>query len=260
MAEFLTTVDISSKITQIIRKADQHIGIVSPYLQLSDKIKRRLRDACRDGKEVLIIYGKDDLRGDVEAFIAELGSVHLFYNEDLHAKCYFNEHEIVITSMNLYEYSERNNREMGIAASADEDIYKEAVEEVRSIRNDAERQTLAVSKQGTTPSLSQLFELGGDGNSHAGTEATPLAKAGVCIRCRAEIDHDPGRPYCRDCFSVWARYQDEEYPENHCHTCGTPHQTTMSRPQCKGCWRKTRYALSSRAESEGLSYLRKQKP
>jgi hypothetical protein len=43
---------------------------------------------------------------------------------------------MVISSMNLYEFSEKNNREIGILVDAvlDQDIYKEALKEVESIK------------------------------------------------------------------------------------------------------------------------------
>ena len=59
----------------------------------------------------------------------------LYYYQNLHAKCYFNETEMVITSMNLYEFSERNNREMGllIKKTEDSEIFNDTVNETHSI-------------------------------------------------------------------------------------------------------------------------------
>ncbi len=63
--------------------------------------------------------------------------------QDLHAKCYLNENEALLTSMNLYEFSQSNNDEMGLIVSKREepdlydkirqrvDAYREASEEIR---------------------------------------------------------------------------------------------------------------------------------
>ena len=39
--------------------------------------------------------------------------IDVYFNEKLHAKCYMNEDTAIITSMNLYEASEKN-RELGV--------------------------------------------------------------------------------------------------------------------------------------------------
>ncbi len=50
-------------------------------------------------------------------------------------KCYLNESKCIITSMNLYEFSQINNNEMGIYLDKQDDqaAYKDAYEEVQRI-------------------------------------------------------------------------------------------------------------------------------
>ena len=50
---------------------------------------------------------------------------------NLHAKCYLNENKALLTSMNLYEFSQVNNNEMGILVTRDEDddLYREIEKE-----------------------------------------------------------------------------------------------------------------------------------
>ena len=54
---------------------------------------------------------------------------------NLHAKCYMNEEMCIITSLNLYEFSQVNNNEMGILIQRAEDaqLYKDAYEEAQRI-------------------------------------------------------------------------------------------------------------------------------
>lgn len=55
--------------------------------------------------------------------------------KNLHAKCYMNEELCIITSLNLYEFSQVNNNEMGILIQRSEDaqLYKDAYEEAQRI-------------------------------------------------------------------------------------------------------------------------------
>lgn len=50
-----------------------------------------------------------------------LSGLKLYYSEQLHAKCYFNEEHMIITSMNLHEYSQRNNKKFGLLINRRED-------------------------------------------------------------------------------------------------------------------------------------------
>jgi phosphatidylserine/phosphatidylglycerophosphate/cardiolipin synthase-like enzyme len=55
--------------------------------------------------------------------------------KNLHAKCYMNEEMCIVTSLNLYEFSQVNNNEMGILIRRAEDsqLYKDAYEEAQRI-------------------------------------------------------------------------------------------------------------------------------
>ena len=55
--------------------------------------------------------------------------------QNLHAKCYLNESECIISSLNLYEFSQVNNNEMGISVRKyeDDEVFKDAYEEAQRI-------------------------------------------------------------------------------------------------------------------------------
>jgi len=63
---------------------------------------------------------------------------------------------------------------------------------------------------------------------------------GVCIRCHTEIKLNPHIPYCYSCFKNWKRYGNNTYQEKFCHICGKAHQTSMAKPVCLSCYRKSR--------------------
>lgn len=135
MAKFLTTTGTSSAIEEIIRKAADQLVIVTPYLKLNKHIEQRLKDASKREVNMKIIYGKKELAFDQIAFLEQLEYLDLLYCENLHAKCYYNEQTMVMTSMNLYEFSEKNNREIGAQFDVKEDyhLFKDAREEIESI-------------------------------------------------------------------------------------------------------------------------------
>jgi hypothetical protein len=80
MAEFLTTRNVSSSIIDIIRQADQEICLVCPYIRFADQVAERLSDADRDGKDILVVYGKEDLRDDTRRVLSGLQTTPSFPN------------------------------------------------------------------------------------------------------------------------------------------------------------------------------------
>ena len=75
----------------------------------------------RPSVDIRIIYGKSELQPDESEWLQGLDAVKTSYRKDLHAKCYLNEDMALLTSMNLYEFSEKNNDEMGVLVSREED-------------------------------------------------------------------------------------------------------------------------------------------
>lgn len=221
MAKFLTTSGTSHHIENIILGAKKELFLVSPYLQISKTFFERLRDASNRGVSITIIYGKNNLQEFQLRSLQEIKNIQLYFFENLHAKCYFNEANMVITSMNMYEFSEKNNREMGILIQRkkDEDIFIDAVMETSSI-------------------LESAFHMR-NGNLHTqSTQGFPKnIQKGFCIRCETKIPYDPEKPYCRDCYYSWSEWENYDYVEKICHCCGKPEPTSMMKPECYKCYR-----------------------
>jgi hypothetical protein len=140
MAKFLTTIELSYQILQIIKTADREIILVTPYIKLSSNLKEKLAEADLKGKEITLIYGKSGLTKEEKSFLENLNNLSIYFHENLHAKCYFNEFNMLVTSMNLYEFSEKQNREFGIFIEKEIDengIFEDVVEEVYSIMQNA---------------------------------------------------------------------------------------------------------------------------
>lgn len=137
MAKFLTTVGTSFYIEQIIINSTDSLTLVTPYLKLSQNLLERLSDAEKEGVKITLVYGKSELAQQEKVKLYSLNNIRIYFCQNLHAKCYHNEDLMIITSMNLYEFSERNNREMGILAEKekDEEIFSSTLKEIESIKN-----------------------------------------------------------------------------------------------------------------------------
>src|SRR5688572_16163991 len=142
MAKFLTTAGNSYFIEQVILNAEKSLTIVTPYLKLSATLLDRLKDADRAGIRMSLIYGKNELSETEKKAIKDLANLEIFFCSNLHAKCYHNESSMIISSMNLHEFSEKNNREMGllIEKAADGEIYRDTIKEIESIKNASKKQ------------------------------------------------------------------------------------------------------------------------
>ncbi len=135
MAKFLNTSATNYYLEELIKSASDRLILISPFLKLNDRIKELLEDKNRLKIDVRIVYGKSELQPEEINWLKELTFVRTSFCKNLHAKCYINEESCIITSLNLYEFSQVNNNEMGvfISRSEDSDIYRDAYEEAQRI-------------------------------------------------------------------------------------------------------------------------------
>ena len=140
MPQFLTTSGTSYYIEEIIIKAKAELVLITPYLKLSRILFERLADANARGVRIRVVYGKSELHPRERRQLDALANVELLFLANLHAKCYFNDSTLIVSSMNLYEFSEKNNREMGIVLTrgADGDCFADALAEAHSILHAAQ--------------------------------------------------------------------------------------------------------------------------
>lgn len=135
MAKFLNTSAINYFLEELIKNAKDRLILISPFLKLNDRIKELLTDKNRLKIDVRIVYGKTELLPEEVNWLKELTYVRTSFCKNLHAKCYLNEAICIISSLNLYEFSQINNNEMGILISRTDDaeLYKDAYEEASRI-------------------------------------------------------------------------------------------------------------------------------
>ena len=135
MAKFLNSSGTTYNLEEQIKNASDRLIIISPYLKLNERIKELLEDRNRLKIDIRIVYGKNDLHPEEINWLKNLTFIRTSFCKNLHAKCYLNENECIITSLNLYEFSQVNNNEMGVLIYRNEDakLYADTYEEAQRI-------------------------------------------------------------------------------------------------------------------------------
>ena len=135
MAKFLNTSATNYYLEELIKNASERLILISPFLKLNDRIKELLEDKNRLKIDVRVLYGKSELQPEEINWLKELTFIRTSFCKNLHAKCYMNEDSCIISSLNLYEFSQVNNNEMGvfIDRNTDSEMYRDSYEEAQRI-------------------------------------------------------------------------------------------------------------------------------
>ena len=119
---------------------------------------------------------------------------------------------MIISSMNLHQYSERNNREMGIFIEKEDDyeMFIDAINEANSIKNSSR--------------LVYTNRISGE-----------YRRNGHCIRCSTNIQLNSHRPYCYSCYKKWAIQANPQFRERKCHNCNQDFAASLEQSVCRNC-------------------------
>lgn len=213
MAKFLNTPGLSYHLEEMIKNTKDKIVLISPYLQFNDRIKEHLQNLNIQKKDIRIVYRENKLHPDENNWLAQQVGVRTSICKNLHAKCYINENEAIITSMNLYEFSQLNNNEMGIYVSKDNDgdLYKEIYGEVQRLLTISEEIRVTVQKVDANTKDKK------DSKTNHNKNVKSQKSTGYCIRTGVEIPFDLDKPLCFEAYKKWNEYGDPDYPEKFCH-------------------------------------------
>ena len=238
MAEFLTTTGVSYRLEEIIKTAAERLVIISPFLRVNERIKELLEDKDRLKIDVRVIYGKNELQPEENNWLESMNSIRTSFCKNLHAKCYLNENEALLTSMNLYEFSQINNNEMGLLVSREKEpeLYNEILQESMRIVRVSEEIRVKVARVNATENIKEYS--GAQKTQEKPRPTLEKPKKGFCIRCKVALLANPSQPYCKGCYASWRRYENKTYEEKHCHTCGNECAATLLKPVCFACYKK----------------------
>lgn len=137
MSNFITTTLISAALESLIENAKKEIFLISPYLKIHRRLETLLKEKVEMGVSVYLVFGKDKDQSYIKNSPLNK-SAALFYCERLHAKCYLSESKSIVTSMNLYDYSQVNNIEFGITTDLKEENFNSIRNEVIRIIKEAQ--------------------------------------------------------------------------------------------------------------------------
>lgn len=231
MAKFLDTTGISYHLQQLINRANEKLVLISPYLKINERIKESLEDKNRLKIDIRVIYGKNELQPEENNWLKSMTSICSSFCKDLHAKCYLNENEAIITSMNLYEFSQVNNNEMGvyIEKSTDPELYKDIYNEAQRLIRISDEIIVSVEK--ATVKEKQAEKI---------LEKTSDKKSGYCIRTGKKIPFNIKKPLSDESYKSWSKYSEKDYAEKFCHFSGEASngETSVNKPILKKNWKK----------------------
>lgn len=245
MAKFLNTTGVSYHLEELIKETKDRLILISPYLQFTERIKEHLGNLNIQKRDIRIVYRESKLQLEENNWLESQIGIRTSLCKNLHAKCYLNEKEAIITSMNLYQFSQQNNNEMGIyfTKADDPDLYNSTLTEVQRLLTISEEIRVSVKK------VKADFPQGID-NKRAdvtmGSLTVNQPRTGFCIRTGVPIPFCIEKPMSYEAFKSWNKYGDEEYPEKFCHFSGEPSngETSVSKPILKRNWKKAKEAFN----------------
>lgn len=248
MAEFVTGKPLKDCLHSILVNAKRELIIMSPYIALSDDIKKLLRRHInKEQLHIIIIFGKNEkqptksLSKEDFDFFSQFPFVSIIYVPNLHAKYYGNDRESVVTSMNLLESSINKNIEFGCYFSyksnkpsiipEDENVY----EYVHMIIAHKTNNVIYIKRPcftydvnnynrnkyiGSYILYNQYNSRGEYENKVQFTDFPPQLEyadnnnkyiyCGFCIGCGKEIHFDINQPYCPKCKTDWEKDGEKE--------------------------------------------------
>jgi hypothetical protein len=191
--KILNTKETADAILELIKTSKIRCFIISPYIDF----KRRYTTAILENKdcEFVMIYGKNVLKYEAESFALNSKNIHLAYCDNLHAKIYLNEKDCIISSMNLYKFSENNNHEISVKFKTNSNEGEKVFAIIDEILNNSELEKRAQKKR--------------------------FKKIGYCIRTGIEINFNDKRPFSYESWKEWDKQgANEDFPEKFCHLSG----------------------------------------
>ena len=148
MAQFLSTTGVSHHLEELIKNSKDKLFLISPYLQFHPRVKDHLEYLHRLKRDIRVVYRENKLQVEESNWLEKQVGIRTSLCSTLHAKCYLNESEAIVTSMNLYAFSQQNNDEMGILVRKAEDpkLYQDIFNEANRLLTVSEEIRVVVKK------------------------------------------------------------------------------------------------------------------
>lgn len=259
MARFIVDSDLNAELEKIIKGAEKHLFLISPFIKLHDRLKSILKTKLEEHKlEITIVFGKNEdnfsksFSEDDFNFFKEFPNIQIRYEKRLHAKYYANEKAALLTSMNLYSYSQDNNIEAGIIMKTGfvaENIDKDAWEYFGGVVDQSELLFEKIPEyKSTTLGLSEKYiesKIDTDKLTERFTKGSTLQPKGkvpgFCISTGVSIPFNPKQPMAPEAYKAWkSKSNNPLLVQNFCHFSGEPGETSLTKPILRKNWSKAK--------------------
>ena len=229
--EVFTDQDVTKEILDVFENARSEVVAVTPYLNLSEGAITAIQSARRRNVQVTFVIRKQKHKPDLRASLNVLrnNNVEVWELNRLHAKIYYNDSAVLLTSMNLLKSSMDKGREVACTLSDNasklqvrnyvQGLIEEARVRQRASNPVATRAASFLSRV-VTALRSRTYEQGG------------AVLAGFCISCCADIVLDRRFPLCAEHSALWQK----RFSGNYCLMCGESAKTTKAKPLCDSCY------------------------
>jgi hypothetical protein len=250
MGEFLTGKKLKNKVLDIIDSAEKKLTIVSPYIKLHDYYRKKLANKTENIQLITtLIYQKEKSgkklnisQHDLE-FFKIFKKISIYANRRLHAKLYANESGMLLTSMNLYKFSQENNNiEFGVYYPANsslknrQDLYIRANIQ-QTLQNIIVKSSLEYTNIPTVQhDLFTAYYAAKTADRINNMSFPP--EEGYCIRTGAAIPFNIRKPYSAEAFKDWVKEGSQVKYEHFCHLTGerTGEPITLAKPIAYSNW------------------------
>ena len=258
MSQLLNRFQLAKELEIIINEAQDYLILISPYFKLNAPLKSALeKHSQRKDFFLIIVYGKNEedrrksLCDEDLLFFKSFQDVEIRYHKRLHAKIYLNEEKCLITSLNLHDYSLKENIEVGILTkskpldvlkglinSVSKNLVKESLDaQAAEFANYiVEKSTVEFKK--AVKREKHLFGL--FTTTKESSIVIENSRTGFCIRTKLIIPLNPKHPYSMPAYQSWQVYKRVDYREKYCHVCGKEHPTSMAKPVCLDCYKNSK--------------------
>ena len=98
----------------MITNCDHELVIIVPYIKMTNEIFEALQQANARGVETTLVYREKKVNQSELDRLYELDNINILHHPNVHCKMYFDGEDVIIGSLNLYDFSIANNREMGV--------------------------------------------------------------------------------------------------------------------------------------------------
>ena len=267
--KFITGKELEEAIYDIIWKAEEKLLIVSPYIKLDNYFKQLFdKHQGNPNLQIILLFGKNELevnrsmsKEDFDYF-KKFPNISVIYVPNLHAKYFGNERISILTSINLYDYSFKNNIEFGVLYSlnfsdnSDIEVWNACIKIARE--NDVvfikrpifEYKKFIIKSSKNYVGSEILFDSTDAYYGRVRVKYSPKSitdfpselelneqverprreevivdenpKYGYCIRTGVKIPYNPNQPLSREAWIIWNEFGNMDYPEKYCHKTGQP--------------------------------------